>query len=98
MAKQFVLPMVILTGWGGEGSDTGHGSGGTTGGNDIMACDFTEWLEMYGDDYDLDEDIDFDDYRTWWIDNGLDADAWSNYNTEPLYPPEPIVEPDPIEP
>lgn len=87
MAKKFVFPSVILTGWGGEGSDTGHGSGGTTGGDDTMVCDFDEWLEMYGDDYDLDEDIDFDDYRTWWQKNGLSADAWAEYNPdEPLYP------------
>lgn len=84
---KFSAPFVLLSGWGGDGSDTGHGSGGTTGSGDIMACDFTEWQEMYSGDYDLDDDIDFDDYRTWWQDNGLSEDAWAEYNPgEPLYP------------
>ena len=86
MANKFVFPSVILSGWGGEGSDTGHGSGGTTGGDDTMVCNFDEWLEMYGDDYDLDEDIDFDDYRTWWQENGLSAEAWEEINGQPLNP------------
>lgn len=80
MANKFVFPSVILTGWGGEGSDTGHGSGGTTGSGDIMACTFDEWLEMYGDDYNGDGDIDREDYRKWWLDNELDEDLWNEYN------------------
>ena len=51
-----------------------------------MVCDFDEWLEMYGDDYDLDEDIDFEDYRTWWQENGLSAEAWEEINGQPLNP------------
>ena len=86
MAKRrFVAPTVILAGWGGEGSDTGGGSGGTS--DDITAVDFSEWLEMYGDDYDLDDDIDFDDYRTWWIDSELSESAWNELNPgQPLNP------------
>lgn len=83
MAKnKFVLPSIILTsGWGGEGDDTGHGSGGTTGGGDIMICDFDEWLEMYGDDYDGDDDIDRDDYQYWWFNiAGLSQEDWDELN------------------
>lgn len=82
--KRFIAP-IVLTGWsGGGGSDTGDGSGG--GSIDITACDYTEWLEVYGDDYDLDDDIDFDDYRTWWLENGLSEDAWNEFNDVPLVP------------
>ncbi len=87
MAKKlFKLPTVLLAaGWGGDGDETGGGSAGTS--DDITACDYSEWLEMYGDDYDLDDDIDFDDYRTWWIDNNLSEDTWDVINPDtPLNP------------
>ena len=77
--KYFMAPKVLLTaGWGGDGSDTGGGSGGTS--DDTTYCTFEEWLEMYPDDYDLDDDIDFDDYSTWWADNELDLGKWRELN------------------
>lgn len=92
--KQFLLPSIILTsGWGGDGSDTGQGSGGTTGNDDIMVCFYNEWEEMYGGDYDLDGDIDFDDYRTWWNENGLSAEAWNEYNPGVPLNPDPLPDP-----
>lgn len=84
--KSFKMPMLILSGWGGEGSDTGLGSGGTS--DDITGCSYTEWKEMYWGDYDLDEvEGTFDDYRTWWVDNGLSEELW-----ETLNPGVPLVE------
>lgn len=76
--KRFILPFVILEGWGGDGSDTGGGSGGTS--PDITGCTYNEWLEMYADDYDLDDDTDFDDYKTWWFENGLSEELWNELN------------------
>ena len=85
--KSFKMPMLILTGWGGDGSDTGLGSGGTS--DDITACTFDEWLEMYGDDYSGPDDsgtadgkIGFDDYHYWWFYiAGLSQEAWDEYNS-----------------
>ena len=87
--KSFKMPMLILTGWGGDGSDTGLGSGGTS--DDITGCSYAEWQEMYSDDYDLDEVAGtFDDYRTWWVENGLSVELW-----ETLNPGVPLVELEP---
>ncbi len=80
--KEFVNPFILLSGWGGDGTDTGAGSGGTPGNDDITICTYNEWYEMYGDDYDLDDDIDFDDYGQWWADNGLSLDAWEELNPD----------------
>lgn len=77
--KSFKLPMLILTGWGGDGSDTGLGSGGTS--DDITACTYEEWKEMYWGDYDLDgEEGTFNDYKTWWFENELSEDLWYELN------------------
>ncbi len=82
MAKKvFMTPFVLLSGWsGGEGGEGGHGSGGTSG--DITGCSFAEWLEMYGEDMDLDEDMDMDDYGQWWANNGLSLDLWKDLNPD----------------
>ena len=85
MAKNFIKPVIRMSQWGGEGSEIGGGSAGTS--PDITAVSFNEWLEMYGDDYNLDDSIDFDDYRTWWIENELSDEVWAAFNpNDPLYP------------
>ena len=84
--KAFKMPMLILSGWGGEGGDTGLGSGGTS--DDITACSFEEWLEMYIDDYSgpndngvPDGNINRDDYHYWWFEIAhLSQEAWDAMN------------------
>ncbi len=85
MAKNFIKPVILKSSWGGDGSEIGGGSAGSS--TDISAVDFYEWIEMYGEDFDNDGDIDWDDYRTWWIDNELDPDIWDFLN--PDHPWEP---------
>lgn len=80
--KQFFMPRVLLSGWGGDGSDTGGGSGGTS--PDATMCTYEEWLEMYGLDLDEDGTVDKFDYAWWWDDNGFSEEDWAIYN--PDYP------------
>jgi len=92
MAKNFIKPIILRSGsdWGGDGSDIGGGSGGSS--PDITVVSFDEWVEMYGgEDYDLDGDTDdFDDYMQWWYDNDLGEDAWNEINPGvPFAPPFP---------
>lgn len=83
--KSFIKPVILNSGWGGEGSDVAPGSGGTS--TNVTAVTFDEWIEMYGEDMDLDDDIDFDDYRTWWLENELDPALWESFNpSQPLNP------------
>ena len=86
MAKRSFLKPVILmnSGWGGEGSDTGGGSGGTS--DDITLVDFDEWIEMYGVDENGDGDY-LDDYIAWWAANfDKDPDLWELINPTLDYP------------
>lgn len=78
--KQFVLPYVVLSGWGGEGGDGGNGSGSSS--PDVTACTYEEWLEMYADDYNDDGDINETDFMKWWYDNDLGMDAWKSLNPD----------------
>ena len=87
MAKIFIKPVIMKSSWGGEGSEIGGGSAGTS--TDITAVTFAEWQEMYAEDYDLDDDIDFDDYRTWWSENELSVDLWNEFNPGVPLNPEP---------
>ena len=85
MAKNFIKPVIRMSSWGGEGSEIGGGSAGTS--PDITAVDYEDWWEMYGGNFDGDEDVDFDDYRAWWIKNNLSAEVWAEINpNNPLYP------------
>ena len=95
MAKRrFVMPTIILnSGWsGGDGGETGDGSGGLPGPDDIdyTKCGYEEWLEWFPADNNLDDVIDFEDYRTWWIENELSEEDWNLLNPgTPLNPPNP---------
>ncbi len=86
--KGFVKPIILKnSGWGGDGSDTGGGSGGTS--PNLTLVDYFEWLEMYGDDFDNDGDIDGQDYVKWWNDNGfdpVDEDEWQLWGYDIPYP------------
>lgn len=83
--KVFIAPRVLNSGWGGDGEETGAGSGGTSDDPTLVAFD-DEWREMYGDDYDNDNDIDLDDYVIWWDDCGFDRNLWSDVNPDITYP------------
>ncbi len=83
--KIFIVPRVLDNGWGGEGGETGGGSGGTSEDPTLVAFD-QEWYEMYGDDYDGDNDIDFDDYVKWWDNCHFDHALWSTVNPDLDYP------------
>lgn len=90
MAKKlFTMPFVILSGWsGGDGSETGGGSGGST--DDPTVLTYQEWLEVMlgGDDNDKDGDVDFGDYILWWQGEGLDAALLQEMNPgQPSYDP-----------
>lgn len=56
----------------------GGGTGQST--TDPYPCSFADWQIMFAEDYDLDEDIDFDDYGQWWADNGFSEDDWAELN------------------
>ena len=108
MAKKF-NPFVLLT--MPEPSPTtvvGGGTGQST--TDPYACDFTDWMNLFAQDYN-DNGIDNDDYIHWfYVTFGDEAgELWEfvngstlpadplNPNVEPFI--EPIIEPDPgIEP
>ena len=85
--KSFMTPFVLLSGWGGEGSDTGGGSGGTPGSGDLSACTYDEWWEWYVEDpetsdYNRDGDVDETDFCLWWKSVGLSKEAWDEVNPD----------------
>lgn len=85
--KTFVNPFLLLTNIGDD-QDTGGGS--VTGNLDPVS--YEKWSEMYGfADFDFDEEPGtFDDYRAWWIQNGLGLEAWKGFNGDvPLETTEP---------
>jgi hypothetical protein len=57
----------------------GGGSGQST--TDPYPCSYKDWLTLFADDYDLDDDVDFDDYRTWWEENEFSEEEWDEYNS-----------------
>ncbi len=65
--RSFIKPAILMdNGWGGDGSETGAGSAGTS--DDLTFVDFTEWQEMYGNGGTVDE------YIQWWVDNEFPTD------------------------
>lgn len=83
--KIFSTPRVLLSsGWGGDGGDTGGGSVGSS--PDATLCTFQEWLEMYRVDTDGDGVFDEYDFATWWDDNGFTIEDWERYNPDIPWP------------
>ena len=82
MAKAFFTsPFILLTSsWGGDGSETGGGSGGTSDFPTIV--DYYEWVEMYGEDLTNDGTIDLDDYVQWWLAHDLGPEDWDILNPD----------------
>ena len=79
--KTFANPFILLTGWGGDGSDTGGGSGGTS--DDATYWDFYDWQETVGgSDLDGDGDVDFGDYILWWQSQGYPAELLEEINPD----------------
>lgn len=78
--KRFNAPFIFFEGDNTPGDDVviGGGTGQTT--TDPFECTFAEWQTLFADDYDLDDDVDFDDYGQWWADNGFSEDAWDEKN------------------
>lgn len=79
--KKFFIPFVVLDGGlnpGGDASEDAGGSGDT--GFEPFPCSFADWQKSFAEDYDLDDDIDFDDYGQWWADNGFSLDEWEKLN------------------
>lgn len=86
MSKKLFKSPFIFGLSAGDDVVIGGGTGQTS--TDIWACSFEEWQTMFGDDINKDGQIDFDDYRAWWI-NNFDEDTWELFNDDPLYPEEP---------
>ena len=87
MAKKSFNKPRLYDGWGGEGSETGGGSGGTSDDPTLVSFD-DEWYEMYGEDYTNDGNINIDDYIAWWVNCGFDQDEdlWELMNPSIPYP------------
>ena len=81
--KYFEYPFVLLTrgaSTGGDASDTGYGSGQGTP-DDPYACSFADWMAVFHvETYGNDNQLTFDDYRQWWINNNLGSLQWEKYN------------------
>ncbi len=80
MAKKHGFqPYVMLSSTPGDGNVTGGGTGeGTT---DPFPMSYSDWSNSgMQDDYNLDGTIDFNDYGTWWADNGFGLEAWESFN------------------
>ena len=83
MAKKHGFqPYVMLTGGISDGGDVSVIGGGTGEGmSDPFPMSYTDWMKSgMQDDYNVDGTIDFDDYGTWWADNGFSMEAWASYN------------------
>ena len=81
--KYFEYPYVLLTRGGLDPNpnpdpDSGYGSGL---GNVPYACSFDEWKEVFHvETWGNDNQLTFDDYRQWWINNNLGSLQWEKYN------------------
>ena len=79
MGRSFNTPWIHFNGMSaGDDVVIGGGTGQST--TDPYPCSFEDWKIMFEDDYDLDEDIDFDDYGTWWADQGFSIEDWDTIN------------------
>ena len=86
MKKIWEKPKVLFGLDPSEGdSDTGGGTGQS--GQMPYPCDFTEWLDMFGENLDFDSDIDFDDYREWWHEMEFGEELWRQYNGDAPFNP-----------
>lgn len=86
MAKKIgFMPKIILRDiTPGDDTVIGGGTGQST--TDPFPCDFADWQTMFAEDYDLDEDIDFNDYATWWEENEFSMDDWDRLNPGTPFP------------
>ena len=87
MAKNTFDPFVLLM--IPEPSPTtvvGGGTGQST--TDPYPCSFQDWLTMYAQDLDDDDEFTMNDYMLWWESMGFDMTAWNEYN--PGVPFDPI--------
>lgn len=78
-------PIILFQDEPGDDIVIGGGSGQST--TDPFPCTYKEWQTMFEEDYDLDEDIDFDDYGTWWADNGFSLADWNSINPDTPWDP-----------
>ena len=79
MKKTFDAPLIILT----AASPMDSGGGSDIGGADSLKplpCSFCEWAQSrWCADYDLNGEVDFDDYARWWAQSGFSTDAFTEY-------------------
>lgn len=81
MKKLWNFPVINPLNDEGDSTVVGGGTGQDTT-DDPYPCSFNDWMTLFQDNYDGDEDgiIDFEDYRTWWEDNEFSMEAWDEYN------------------
>ena len=72
--NSFIAPSILLSSWGSDDT-AGDGGSADTGWDMFSPCDFQEWSLNY--------DGGFDDYRQWFHDQGFSEADWNKYNTEP---------------
>ena len=65
----------------------GGGTGQST--TDTYACSYNDWLVMFADDLDDDDEYTMNDYMLWWDAQGFDMDAWKTFNGDTPFEPNP---------
>ncbi len=78
--KKFSAPFILFNDDPGDDIVIGGGTGQST--TDTFVCSYDEWLKLFADNYDMDDEeiIDFNDYGQWWADNGFSVEDWERFN------------------
>ena len=76
--KAFMIPRIVMSGWGGDVIETGLGTAGDT--PDVSLCDWNTWREIYQTDINNDTKIDYYDYYLWWDSHGFTQEQWNEWN------------------
>lgn len=88
MKKAFSIPFILPMEGGGDGNETGLGTG--QGGVTLTPMDFDSWFNSeWCEDYIQDDSIDMYDFGAWWdacgftfqqwLDKGYTAEQWEEY-------------------
>ena len=78
--KAFMIPRIVMSGWGGEVIETGLGTAGDT--PDVFVCSYAAWLVDYKSDINNDGLFDLYDYYLWFDSHGFTEEQWLQLNQE----------------
>ena len=81
--KRFANPFVLLDLVAGDDVVEGGGTGQSS--TDIYPVKYSDWLTMYGEDFNEDGSIDEYDYGAWWGGQEYSEALWNEYNPDLNY-------------